>query len=85
MQNNQLCYLTIIEAAAALRKNDVSPVDLTEATLKRIQAIDSNLHAFITVTADLALQQARQAKQELSAGKDRGPLHGIPIALKIST
>jgi len=82
MQNNQLCYLTIIEAAAALRKNDVSPVDLTEATLKRIQAIDSNLHAFITVTADLALQQARQAKQELSAGKDRGPLHGIPIALK---
>jgi aspartyl-tRNA(Asn)/glutamyl-tRNA(Gln) amidotransferase subunit A len=50
MQNNQLCYLTIIEAAAALRKNDVSPVDLTEATLKRIQAIDSNLHAFITVT-----------------------------------
>src|SRR5437773_10612859 len=82
MQNNQLCYLTIIEAAAALRKNDVSPVDLTEATLKRIQAIDSNLHAFITVTADLALQQARQAEQELSAGKDRGPLHGIPIALK---
>ncbi|MGH7888441.1 MAG: amidase, partial [Candidatus Binatia bacterium] len=52
------------------------------ACLDRIDAIDSKLHSFITLTADLALEQARQAERELRAGTDRGPLHGIPIALK---
>jgi aspartyl-tRNA(Asn)/glutamyl-tRNA(Gln) amidotransferase subunit A len=79
---DDLCYLTITEAAAGLRRKDFSPVELTKACIERIEAIDGKLHSFITVTADLALRQAAQAQQELSAGKNRGPLHGIPIALK---
>jgi aspartyl-tRNA(Asn)/glutamyl-tRNA(Gln) amidotransferase subunit A len=82
MQPNELCYLTIVEAAADLRRKEFSPRELTEAALKRIEAIDGKLHCFITLTADRALHQAKQAEQELGSGKDRGPLHGIPIALK---
>ncbi len=82
MDDIDINYLTIAEAAAGLRRKDFSPVDLTEACLQRIQAHDGKLHSFITLTADLALAQARQAEKELRAGQDRGPLHGIPIALK---
>ena len=82
MTDDHLCYLTITEAAAGIRRKDFSPVDITKACLARIEAIDGKLHSFITLTADLALQKAEQAEQELHAGKDRGPLHGIPIALK---
>jgi aspartyl-tRNA(Asn)/glutamyl-tRNA(Gln) amidotransferase subunit A len=82
MEPNELCYLTIVEAAADLRRKEFSPRELTEAALKRIEAIDGKLHCFITLTADRALHQAKQAELELGSGKDRGPLHGIPIALK---
>jgi len=82
MTADHLCYLTITETAAGLRRKEFSPVELTKACLARIEAIDGKLHSFITLTADLALQKAEQAEQELHAGKDRGPLHGIPIALK---
>jgi aspartyl-tRNA(Asn)/glutamyl-tRNA(Gln) amidotransferase subunit A len=82
MTTSDLCYLTIAEAAAGLREKKFSPVELTKACLQRIAAIDGRLHSFITLTADLALEQARRAEQELRQGRDRGPLHGIPIALK---
>jgi aspartyl-tRNA(Asn)/glutamyl-tRNA(Gln) amidotransferase subunit A len=82
MDPSELCYLTIAEAAAGLRRKDFSPVDLTEACLKRIAAIDSKLHTFITLTADLAMQQATQAEKEFQSGQIRGPLHGIPTAVK---
>jgi aspartyl-tRNA(Asn)/glutamyl-tRNA(Gln) amidotransferase subunit A len=82
MNDNEICYLTIAEAAAGLRRKEFSPVELTEACLRRIHSLDRKLHSFITLTADLALQQAKQTEQELNSGKDRGPLHGIPIALK---
>jgi len=79
---SELCYLTIAQAAAGLRRKDFSSVELAEACLRRIRAIDGKLHSFITVTDDLALTEARHADQELRLGKDRGLLHGIPIALK---
>jgi aspartyl-tRNA(Asn)/glutamyl-tRNA(Gln) amidotransferase subunit A len=82
MTANDICYLTITEIAAALRQGSLSPVEITSQLLERIQAFDGKLHSFITVTADLARQQALQAEQELRSGTDRGPLHGIPIALK---
>ncbi|MDH3446266.1 MAG: amidase family protein, partial [Deltaproteobacteria bacterium] len=82
MSTNDLGYLSIAEAAAGLRDKKFSAAELTDACLKRIDAVDGKLHSFITLTADLALQQARRAEQELRSGKDRGPLHGIPIALK---
>jgi aspartyl-tRNA(Asn)/glutamyl-tRNA(Gln) amidotransferase subunit A len=82
MPDNDLCYLTLAEASRALRRKDCSPVELTNACLERIGKLDSRLHSFITLTEELALRQAKEAERELLSGKDRGPLHGIPIALK---
>jgi len=82
MNRNELVYLTIVEAALGLRRKQFSALELTQACLERIAAFDGKLHSFITVTADRALERARQADRELAAGADRGPLHGIPIGLK---
>src|SRR5262245_51335595 len=82
MALTELAHLRITEAASGLRCKEFSPSELTRACLERIESIDHKLHSFITVTADLALEQARKAEQELRAGTDKGPLHGIPIALK---
>jgi aspartyl-tRNA(Asn)/glutamyl-tRNA(Gln) amidotransferase subunit A len=82
MGKSDLCYLTITEAAVGLRRKEFSSVDLTLACLEKIEALDGKLHSFITLIADRALEQAAQVEQELLAGNDRGPLHGIPIALK---
>jgi aspartyl-tRNA(Asn)/glutamyl-tRNA(Gln) amidotransferase subunit A len=73
--------MTIPEAAAALRTRKVSAVELARESLRTIQA-NHHLNAFITVTEDLAVEQARRADQELARGEDRGALHGIPYALK---
>ncbi|HYL36286.1 MAG TPA: amidase [Bryobacteraceae bacterium] len=77
-----LAGLTIKKASDLLRRKAASPVDLTEACLKRIERYDPSLHAFITVTRDQALATAREMAEEQRRGKWRGPLHGIPIALK---
>jgi len=74
--------LTITELGEAFRARRLSPVEVTEHCLARIARLDPALHAFITVTGDLALEQARAAAAELARGHDRGPLHGVPIALK---
>jgi aspartyl-tRNA(Asn)/glutamyl-tRNA(Gln) amidotransferase subunit A len=74
--------MTIREAAAALRACRISSVELTKAALDRIARYDDRLRAFITVTGDEALAAARRADQELAEGRDRGPLHGIPVAVK---
>jgi aspartyl-tRNA(Asn)/glutamyl-tRNA(Gln) amidotransferase subunit A len=74
--------VTLLEAARALRAGGVSPLELTERCLRRIEALNPRLNAFLTVTADLARAQARQAGEERRQGMDRGPLHGIPIAHK---
>src|SRR3972149_2840002 len=73
--------LTIAEAATQLRKKETSSVELTQAMLKRIEAINPSLNAFLTVTADVALEQARQADARIKAG-NASPLTGIPIAIK---
>ncbi len=78
----ELPFLGLVEAAALLRKKKVSPVELTRACLERIERLNPALHAFITVTADTALEQARAAEKEIARGRWRGPLHGVPIALK---
>ncbi len=74
--------LSLTELAAAYRARRLSPVEATRACLDRIARLDGELHAFLTVTGELALAQARTAEAELAAGRDRGPLHGVPIALK---
>ncbi|MBL8231313.1 MAG: amidase [Bryobacterales bacterium] len=77
-----LHWLSIAEAANLLRRRAVSPVDLTQACLRRVEALNPRLNAFITLTADTALTDARKAEKEIRTGRPRSPLHGIPIALK---
>jgi aspartyl-tRNA(Asn)/glutamyl-tRNA(Gln) amidotransferase subunit A len=74
--------LTIADAGRLLRKRELSSLDLTRACLDRIASLEPVLNAFITVTADHALAAAEQADLQLAAGVDRGPLHGIPVAVK---
>lgn len=75
-------FRSIPDAAAALRSGQISCLELVEESLKRIAERDGELNAFITVTSDPAREEARLLDAELSAGRDRGPLHGIPIAYK---
>jgi aspartyl-tRNA(Asn)/glutamyl-tRNA(Gln) amidotransferase subunit A len=75
-------FLTLQEAADQIRRKRLSPVALTQACLQRIDRLNPALNAFITVTAEAALASARDAEREVQAGRYRGPLHGIPIALK---
>lgn len=79
---DELHYLSIARAAELIRKRKLSPLELTTALLERIAAFDPQLNAFITVTADLALKQARRAEREIAKGDYRGALHGIPFGLK---
>jgi aspartyl-tRNA(Asn)/glutamyl-tRNA(Gln) amidotransferase subunit A len=77
-----LTTLTLTEAADAVRAKRVSPTELVKACLARIDVYNPKLNAFITITPDLALKQAARLEAELASGKVRGPLHGVPIALK---
>ncbi len=74
--------MTLLEAAAALRRRDTSSAELTAASLQRIERLNPSTNAMQTVMADAAREQAKQADHELARGDDRGPLHGIPIAVK---
>ena len=77
-----LAGLTIKQASQLLRRKGATPVDLTEACLQRIDELNPRVNAYITVTRDQALDAAREMADEQRRGKWRGPLHGIPIALK---
>jgi aspartyl-tRNA(Asn)/glutamyl-tRNA(Gln) amidotransferase subunit A len=79
---DDLRFLTIAQASDLIRTRSLSPVELTRALLARIESIDPQLNAFITLTGELALDQARRAESEIAAGGYRGAMHGIPIALK---
>lgn len=74
--------LTLSEASELVRTRKISPVELTQECLSRIERLDPKLNAFITVTADAALAQAHEAESEIQHGNWKGPLHGIPIGLK---
>lgn len=78
----EVCWLSINEVSKLLRESKISPVHLTEVCLDRIERLNPELNAFITVTADSALARAREAEIEIKKGHWRGPLHGVPIALK---
>ncbi len=79
---SELHYLTLAETAEQIRTKKLSPVELTDALLTRIVTYQPQLSAFITITSDRARAQAKTAEQEITAGKYRGPLHGMPFALK---
>lgn len=77
-----VAMLPISELSARIRQRSISPVELAEAYLTRIEELDGQLHCYLTITADRARAEARRAEQEIGQGISRGPLHGIPIALK---
>ncbi|MDR3531346.1 MAG: amidase [Rhodopila sp.] len=82
LSSTELHFLSITEAARLIEQQRLSPVELTRAYLDRIEAIDPQLNAYLLVTADRALEQAKAAEAEIAAGHYRGPMHGIPFALK---
>jgi aspartyl-tRNA(Asn)/glutamyl-tRNA(Gln) amidotransferase subunit A len=79
---SELPLLELAEVSKAVQKKEVSPVDLTRACLERIERLNPTLKAFITVTDDSALEEARKAEAEITRGEWKGPLHGIPLAVK---
>ena len=82
MSNTELHYKPITEQSAMLRAGELSPVELTQAYLDRISALNGELGAYITVMGEQAIAQARQAESEMRTGEDKGALHGIPVAIK---
>src|SRR5260370_8791932 len=88
MNDADLAFACIEEIGKLYRKRKLSPVELTKLMLTRTERLNPKLNAYITVTAELALAQAKKAESELFAPRgrkgrrDRGPLHGIPISLK---
>ena len=79
---SELHYLELVDLAARIHSKEVSPVEVTRAQLERIEAIDGQLRSFALVLAEQALAQARQAEAEITRGDIRGPLHGVPVAVK---
>ncbi len=79
---DNLDFLTIAEAARHLRARDISALELVDHLLARIEALDPQINSFITVTGELARRQASIADAEITHGRWRGPLHGIPVGLK---
>src|SRR5687767_13495191 len=73
---------TLAEAARLIEARKLSPVELTQALLDRVDAYNPRLDAFITQTAELAMTQAKAAEAEIAGGNYRGPMHGIPFGLK---
>src|SRR5579864_5474688 len=79
---DEIAGLTLTEAASKIRTGALTSTQVTKACLDRIRIYQPKLDAFITVLGDQALAQAAQIDKEAKAGKFRGPLHGVPIALK---
>ena len=82
MESEALCYLSVEELSRQLHSGKLSSVEVTRSILDRIHRMNPRLHAYLTVLDESALQSAAQADAEIRAGKWRGPLHGVPIAVK---
>src|SRR5271170_5506580 len=77
-----LHFLELLEVSQRIATREISPVEVTEVMLRRIDDVDRSLKSYVHVTADKALTQARTAEAEIAKGRHRGPLHGVPIAIK---
>ncbi len=82
MSDNNLCYLSATELGEKIAAGEISSLEATEAYLDRIAQLDGNYASYITVTPDRAREDARRADAEIAAGNRRGPLHGVPVAVK---
>lgn len=82
MNKSDIPFLSASELSGLMAAKEVSPVEATEAYLERIESLNGTLHAYLTVTADEALEAAKRAEQEIAQGNHRGPMHGVPVAVK---
>ena len=82
IQRNEIPFLSVAELGRLIQSKQVSPVEATEAYLERIDRIDGRLNSYITVCHEEARRAAQEAEQSIAAGQYRGPLHGIPLAVK---
>src|SRR5882724_6141401 len=82
MPNDELCWTSAADLAAAIRDRRLSPVDVTEAVLSRIEAVNPRVNAYCTVAAEQARAEARAAEAAVMRGDAVGPLHGVPISFK---
>lgn len=84
MTPTDLCFLDATDLAALIRRREVSPLEVVQAHLDRIDTLNPGLNAVVTVTAEQALDAARSAQEALLSGAPRGPLHGVPFTIKDS-
>src|SRR5215475_5172272 len=82
MASDDLCVLDLVEVGRRIQVGQLSSVEVTQQVLGRIARLDGRLKSYATLTADLAVAQATQADAEIARGAIRGPLHGVPIAVK---
>ncbi|MEQ8348859.1 MAG: amidase [Sneathiellaceae bacterium] len=82
MTHQDLAMAGLVETGKRIAKKELSPVEVTRAMLERVEAFQPKLHAYATVMADQAMADAKRAEAELASGKSRGPLHGVPVAVK---
>ncbi len=82
MSPNEIPYLSATELGGHIANREISPLEAVEAYLARIGEVDTKLNAYITVRADQAREEARQAGEEIARGEYRGPLHGVPVGVK---
>jgi len=82
MSDTDLAFMATAELRARIASKQLSPVEVTRLYLRRIEALDTQLNAYLTVTEDLALKMARDAEQAVMDGKPLGPLHGVPLSIK---
>jgi aspartyl-tRNA(Asn)/glutamyl-tRNA(Gln) amidotransferase subunit A len=82
MTSSEICFLSAGQLGRLIQKKEISPVEVAEAHLKRMELLEPTVNSFITVLSDQALAAAREAEKEILAGRYRGPLHGVPLGLK---
>jgi amidase len=80
--SSELHYLELVDLGQRIQRKEISPVEVVQAQLDRIAKLDGNLHSYVTVMAESALAEAKLAEAEIAKGLVRGPLHGIPVAVK---
>jgi amidase len=82
LDTSTIPYMALTDVAAGIKSGELSPVTLTETMLARVAQVDTELHSYLSVHGETAMNQARQAEGEIRSGRYRGPLHGVPIAIK---
>nr|MDQ3831922.1 amidase family protein [Candidatus Tectomicrobia bacterium] len=82
MAGEDLLFRSLSDVAGQIRRQDVSPVEVTRAALDRLERLNPRLNAFMANLGEQALASAQQAEREIASGQPRGPLHGVPLALK---